>query len=259
MDTPDNVLHRLRVKLYANNLPRAGGPYIPRPDREAPLTLDDLCVKLIQRGGYTGSPEDLRAHARQLFAELVYDLADGFAVDTGFFTLAFQVGGTFEGPDAPPDPRRNPVSCAFRPKTRLRRIMEAIQVTVEGLAQTDARIDRVTDFATGAVNELLTPGGTVILTGSRLRVQGAHPDCGLYFLPQPSPQSAPGGLPAPRVKASSLIENRPATLIAAIPPLPDAPVKLEVVTQYTRSSTLLKIPQTITFPQVFTVSPPETV
>jgi hypothetical protein len=80
----NEVLHRIRVKLYPNYLPNAEGAYIARTDSEASLSIEDVCASLKNRGGFTGNYDDLTDRIKQYFDEMAYQLCDGFAVNTGY-------------------------------------------------------------------------------------------------------------------------------------------------------------------------------
>jgi hypothetical protein len=58
------VMHRIRAKLYPNYLHGVEGKYIARVQAEAPLTIEDVAAAAKNRGGYTGSYEDLVEHIR---------------------------------------------------------------------------------------------------------------------------------------------------------------------------------------------------
>jgi hypothetical protein len=75
------VLHRIRVKLYPIYLPQVEGAYIARTDNEASLTIEQVCAALKNRGGFTGSYDDLVEHVKQFLDEVVYQICDGFAVN----------------------------------------------------------------------------------------------------------------------------------------------------------------------------------
>ena len=52
-------LHRIRVKLYPNYLPKVEGKYLARTNNEASLSIEDVCAALKNRGGFTGKYETL--------------------------------------------------------------------------------------------------------------------------------------------------------------------------------------------------------
>jgi hypothetical protein len=83
----NEVLHRIREKLYPNYLPTLEGAYIARTDNEAFLSIEEVCAALKNRGGFTGSYDDLVEHVRQFFDEAAYQLCDGFTVNAGYFSV----------------------------------------------------------------------------------------------------------------------------------------------------------------------------
>ncbi|MDR2793080.1 MAG: hypothetical protein LBB61_05370, partial [Treponema sp.] len=55
----NEVLHRIRVKLYPNYLLNVEGAYLARTINEASLSVEDVCAALKNRGGFTGNYDDL--------------------------------------------------------------------------------------------------------------------------------------------------------------------------------------------------------
>jgi hypothetical protein len=88
--TVAEVLRRIRVKLYPHYLPHVKGAYIDRTDNEALLNVGEVCAALKNRSGFTGNDNNLMEH------EMAYQLCDGFAVDTGCFSVHPNIGGTFD-------------------------------------------------------------------------------------------------------------------------------------------------------------------
>jgi hypothetical protein len=65
----NEVLHRIRAKLYPNYLHGIDGAYIARTDDEASLSIEEVCAALKNRGGFTGNYQDLVEYVRQFFDE----------------------------------------------------------------------------------------------------------------------------------------------------------------------------------------------
>jgi hypothetical protein len=65
----NEVLHRVRAKLYPTYLPGADGEYIARTDDEASLDIEAVCAALKNRGGFTGNYDDLVSHVKQYYIE----------------------------------------------------------------------------------------------------------------------------------------------------------------------------------------------
>jgi hypothetical protein len=234
----NEVLHRVRVKLYPNYLPKVEGAYLARTDSEAALTVEEVCAALKNRGGFTGSYDDLVEHVRQFFDETAYQLCDGFAVNTGYFSVHPNVGGTFDKVTEGHDTDKHPVGFRFRTRAPLRALAERIVVEVEGLAGDDAYIDEFIDVSTGAVNETVTPGSQFSIAGHKIKVAGTEPGVGVFFVSVLVPYA--------RMRVTApLAENAAGRVIGIVPVLIPGEWNLEIVTQYTNGSNLLKEPRAI--------------
>ena len=141
INSVSEMLHRIRVKLYPNYLPHMEGGYIARTDNEASLSIEEICAALKNRGGFTGNYDDLVEHVKQFFDEAAYQLCDGFAVNTGYFSVHPNVGGTFDKVTQGHDTQKHPVTFRFRTLRPLRSLAEHITVEIEGLADVNGYID----------------------------------------------------------------------------------------------------------------------
>jgi hypothetical protein len=152
------------------------GAYLARTINEAGLSVEDVCAALKNRGGFTGNYDDLVEHVKQYFGGAAYQLCDGFAVDTGYFSIHPNVGDTFDKITEGHDAKKHPVTFRFRTRAPLRALAEHIVVDVEGLADVTGYIDEFTDITTGEVNDALTPGGDV--RHGRTQDKGSRRRCG---------------------------------------------------------------------------------
>ncbi|MDR1220842.1 MAG: DUF4469 domain-containing protein [Treponema sp.] len=246
------VLHRIRVKLYPNYLANVEGAYIARTDSEASLSIEEVCAALKIRGGFTGNYDDLVDHVKQFFDEAAYQLCDGFAVNTRYFSIYPNVGGTFD--DAVQgcgarDVRKHPVTFRFRARAPLRALASHIAVEIEGMADVSGYIGKLLDISAESVNDALTPGGIFIITGHKIKITGKNPDIGVYFV---SAQDA-----GARVKASGrLAENTASKVVGIVPALDAGAWKVAIKTQFSGyGSKGLKEPRVIE--SEFTVTVPE--
>jgi hypothetical protein len=233
------TLHRIRVKLYPNYLPKYEGTFIARTNSEASLSIEQVCAALKNRGGFTGKYEDLIEHIKQFFDEAAYQLCDGFAVNTGYFSIHPNVGGIFESAGQPADEKKHPVSFRFRTRSRLRKLAGHIAVEVEGLADGSGYIDEFIDISEETSNSIFVPGNQFVIHGHKIKIAGDDPSCGLYFVPVENPSKA--------VKVQPLAENSSSKLIGIAPATGFMLNKIEVRTQFTGSgSTTLKNIRVIT-------------
>jgi len=234
-------LHVIRVRLYPNYLKSSGveGDYVARTNSEASLSIDQVCAALKNRGGFTGNYEVLQENIRQFLDEAAYQLCDGFAVNLKYFNIYPNVGGTFNSPNEAPDEKKHPVSFRFRAQPALRRLIPHITVQVDGLAETSGWIDEFEDVEAGTINTVYVPGDQFVLRGSRIKITGDDPACGLYFVPTDSSAAA--------VKITTFAVNTPSTIVGIVPKTNYLNIKLEIRTQYAGSSAKpLKTPRVIT-------------
>ena len=106
---------------------------------------------------------------------------------------------------------------------------------------------QVTDVRSGSVNDLLTPGRNARITGGKLKVAGDSADNGVYFVNEATAERV-------KVDAADIVENRNAHLLVVVPALAAGTYRLEVSTQYTSSTDLLKTPRTAVFDRSLTVA-----
>jgi hypothetical protein len=218
----NEILHHIRVKLA----------YIARTDNEASLSIEDVCAALKNRGGFTGNYNDLVKYVKQFFDEAAYQFCDGFAVNTGYFSVHPNVDGTFDKITEGHDTKKHPVTFRFRTCAPLRRLAEHMVVEVEGLADVTGYINEVTDITAESVNDTLTSGGM-------FSIAGEDPDTDVYFVPADGAEAA--------VKVTGhLGENTASKVLWVIPALGAGKWKAEIRTQYNgSSSSTLKSPRTI--------------
>ena len=233
------VLHRLRVKLYPNYLPNAEGAYIARTDSEASLTIEQVSAALKNRGGYGGDYEDLVEAVKQFFDEAAYQLCDGYAVNTGYFSIHPNVGGTFNSTSDTRELKKHPITFRFRTLSKLRRLIEHIAVDIEGLADTGGYIDEFIDAEEESINSHYLPGNQFIIHGHKIKAIGDDPSVGVYFVPVNDPSKT--------MKATRIAENTSTKIIGVAPGTGSSPVRIEVRTQFEGStSKFLKNVRTIT-------------
>ncbi|MDR0637656.1 MAG: DUF4469 domain-containing protein [Spirochaetaceae bacterium] len=188
IDDVTQVLHRIRVKLYPSNLPERKGELIARTVNEKTLTFEEVCVAAKERGGYTGSLDDLKEHIAIFLREAARQLCDGFGVNFGgLFTVYPNVGGVFENERDPVDKSKHKVTFRFRVLNGLRKLAELIEVISEGLAETAGYITEIIDVTTGQVNDIVTKGGIFTLRGDKIKIVGAGNKVGVFFYSLGSP------------------------------------------------------------------------
>ena len=235
-----DVLHRIRVKLYTNHL-KVGKRYIARTANEKSLNIDEVCASLKNRGGFSGDYENLLDHVRRYQDEAAFLLCNGFAINSGFYTVYLNVGGTLNSPREDIRKGEHPVTARIRSSIALKELLKDVEISVDSVADSNGYIHQLYDVYTDTFNDALTGGHNFIITGDKIKVVGDHEDCGVYFESVDDPDK--------RIKVQErFTENFPSKVIGTVPIL-KAPqtYRVVIVTQYTNSSkALLKEPREIT-------------
>jgi hypothetical protein len=225
------------VKLYENYLPaaKAKGKYFAKTANERTLKIEDIAALIVERRGSRWKIAELVEAIHLFCREIGIQLCDGYAVNLGdLFLLYPHVKGMFANIREGVSEEHHPLTFHFRILRALYEAAEHIKVNVLGLATSGAFIDTFTDVKTGLVNQKATIGGQFITEGCKIKIAGSSPKIGLFF-------TTPGS-PAVAVKAAEpFAVNEPHQIIGVIPELlPGKQWTLEVRTQYSSSSTLLK-------------------
>jgi hypothetical protein len=204
-----------------------------------------VCAAAKNRGGFTGQYEDLVEHAHVFINEIIYQLLDGFSVQLGAFcSLHTRISGTYHG--ANDHIGSENLHVAFRTLRHLKELLLKVKIENEGLAGDGAYSDEIQDVHSEALNSVLTPGNMVHILGHKIKVEGGDPACGVWFINQAD---------SSRTKITEhLAVNRSTELVGGIPPLTAGNYKLEVVTQFSSGSFVLKEPRSVTLPVVLTVA-----
>ena len=238
--------HTIKAYLYDNLLTPDPNDFTARVSSERSLSVADICHSAATRGGADVSDAAM-SHAVELFLkEMAYRLCDGFAVNTGYFTAMPVVRGVFLNPNETFDPQRHTLQFQFTQGELMRREIENVEVEIMGVAETGLYIGQVEDMKSRTVNEVLTPGFNLRVTGTKLRVVGDKPGVGIFFR-----ETATNT--ATKVDEGDIVVNNPSELMIIIPALPAGTYQLEVTTQYSTGNKLLKEVRSAVFDRPLTV------
>ncbi len=240
------ILHKIKAYLYDNVLTKDNpNDYIARTVSERPLTVQQICEAAVNRGGADVSASAM-AHATELFLkEMAYQLCDGYSVNTGYFTASTTIRGVFDSPSETFNKDKHSIIFQFNQGEKLRAEIPSIEVNILGVADASTVILQVKDVKSGSVNDLLTPGRNLRISGSKLKIAGDDPAVGIFFTDTVSQVST-------QVEVSDIVTNNPSELMVVIPALSAGTYQLKVVTQFS-GSMMLKEPRTALLDKVLTV------
>ncbi|MDR0637300.1 MAG: DUF4469 domain-containing protein [Spirochaetaceae bacterium] len=230
--------HNTDVFTYESHLKGSEGLFIARTKNDKTLTLKDVCVSAKERGGFTGSLEDLIEHSDIIMREVVSRVRDGYGVNmAGIIELHLNVGGTLKDPYDKPDPVENKLSLRVRRLHGAARLVQGIHVVNWGLAPASARIDELIDSATGAVNDVVTRGKPATITGKNIRIEGtSKPDdeIGVGFY-TPGPPETTVWMMEP------LVVNEKSRIVIVVPhSIPGEAWYVKIRTRYSGGGAFLK-------------------
>lgn len=238
--------HTIKAYLYDNLLTPDPNDFTARVSSERSLSVADICHSAATRGGADVSDAAM-SHAVELFLkEMAYRLCDGFAVNTGYFTAMPVVRGVFLNPNETFDPQRHTLQFQFTQGELMRREIEDVEVKIMGVAETGLYIGQVEDMKSRTVNEVLTPGFNLRVSGTKLRVVGDKPGVGIFFRETVTNT-------ATKVDEGDIVVNNPSELMIIIPALPAGTYQLEITTQFSTNKQWLKEPRTSVFEKPLTV------
>lgn len=246
LEIHQGILHTLKALLYTNYFQHVAGKFIARAKTETPLSIENICASATTRGGARVNYDTMVEAVKLYYAESMYQLADGFSIDNGYYSIHPAIRGTFESAESPIDPERNKVDFTFQKRKGMRELLKYITVKIQGKAPLDAFIGDVQDVATQSMDDALTPGGVLIVSGSKIKIEGPEEENGFYFINV--------GTGARTKVRSFFVENRPARVILQTPALEAGEYRIQLITQFAGSSVFLKSPRTIDYPTPLTVS-----
>ena len=239
------VKHSVKAYLHDNPLTDNPNDMLARVSCENTLGVEEICKVAVSRGGAATSPEIMQHHVNLFFKEMAYQLCDGYAINTGYFTAAALIKGIFNTPKENFNPDKHSLLFQFNQGDNLRKSLSNIKVEIMGVAETGCEILQVNDVKTGSVNDLITPNRNLRIKGSKIKLAGQGDNVGVFFIHQGSGETT-------RVDPSDIVTNNPSEVIIIVPELASGVYIIEIRTQYA-GSTLLKTPRVGTFDKLLTV------
>jgi hypothetical protein len=173
-------------------------------------------------------------------------IKEGGTINTGLLNATFSVRGVFT---AATDVNTPTVRLNLHPGALLREAIKDMSTRRVDNVETGGRIASVFDVKTGTLNQSITRGRNIRINGVKIKIAGPAPapgildPNGIWFI---NPSNGR------RFKAdpTDVSINNPTELMVVVPeslPSGFGPFNIEVVTQFSNSTTHLKHPRTITF------------
>jgi hypothetical protein len=248
IDTNKSPEHVTDVVAHESHLKGSEGLFILQTKNNQILPVGDVCASAKENGRFSGNVEEMIEHVVIFFREVVHLLRDGYGVNlAGLIELFLNIGGTIKTPNAPLDPKENPVTLRTRLLHGAAMLVQGIIVRNWGLAPATARIDQITDSKTKTINDVITPNSPFTLEGALIKITGTSTTSdriGVSFVSTGAPSTEVG-------VTENLVLNDPTKVIGVTPNLPSGKTwKIKIRTKYSGSGKELKETREImsTFP-----------
>ncbi len=184
--------------------------------------MESVTEKMLQKGS-TITKTDTLAVLNSFFETVSEIVRQGENVHLGLFNTRLSLSGVFNGATDTYDPKRHSIRVNVNAGKLLKEAVKDIRPEKVAATDTLPHIVEVSDSISGSVNDKITSGGVITLVGSRIKIAGENTENGLYLIDEKGK----------KYKVSTLVENKPARLIAILPALAVGTYTLQVTTQYT--------------------------
>jgi hypothetical protein len=233
----------LQYSLSENLLTPAPDDYIAQPVNVRSYTKDEIIKRICDR--YTGlTPAQLNSAFDEITDEMRIITEDGSAVNTPLITTIWSIPGVVEGAAEYIDPKKNPPKLNAVPGSTLREAAKQVKLEKVIVAEPAPHIIEVKDIASETVNELITPGGVIQLRGGRLKLLPGIENNGIFVVNEQGNE----------VKITSIVENKPARLIAVLPAdIPQGDYFIEVRTSCSATGKPMKSLKQCRYNKILTV------
>ncbi len=199
----------VRYALIPNKLTGKPGEYRAVVRGQRSYTREELVDMMVARGS-TVSKSDTLAVLAEYDAVRLDVLSQGDAINTPMVYMGPSIGGLFNGPADRFHPSRHETRMNAQPGPLARSIAGDIPVQKVSPGRRYPVLRTFRDVSTDTVNQKLTPGGTGILSGRRLKTDPEDPEQGVFLITASS-----GG--EKEVQVANIFRNTPAELIFMIP------------------------------------------
>lgn len=201
---------------------------------------DDL-IKMAVKRRTDISPTTMKASLELLKNMAIERLLNGDHVKFGLGFFYLDVKGLFLGDNASWDSTKHRLVVKVLPTGEVKVSVKEANVKVRGMATVGTVINTVTDVTTQEVNTVLTRGGGVNLTGSKMRIAGDKDEIGIYLVNNETQDEV-------LIQMTSVLTNDPSKISFILPHnIEEGEFKIKITTQYSSGNTLLKEPRSYTF------------
>lgn len=234
----------LKYSLTENQLTPRPDDFMAQTVQVRYYTIEEIADLMLNRGTLL-TKADILAVLEVYHTELADIVAKGDGANTPIVHIAPAIGGVFESINDGFDSLRHKIRLNINAGVLLREAQKKIRVEKVAATEHTPVITQVLDVKSGTINDLLTPGRNLKISGNKVKIAGDSARNGIFFVDVNTGTRV-------KVDESDIVTNNPSELIVIVPELAAGNYKVEVTTQYSGSSTL-KEPRTYIFNKILIV------
>jgi hypothetical protein len=211
----------LNYSLHENLLTERTDDYSAQTHASAVYTREQFIELMLQRGTLV-TKTDIVAVLNNIEETAKYIIENGGQLNLPLFNTSFSISGVFESILDSFDPNRHKLHVNIHNGTLLRDAEKTIKPTKVNAPVPQPQILEVKDSVSGQVDTVLTSGGAVEINGINIKIAGDSQEVGLFFVNGSGVET----------KAITIIQNKPAGIIALIPTLEAGKYHIKIATQF---------------------------
>ncbi|MBG8554377.1 DNA-binding domain-containing protein [Hymenobacter guriensis] len=196
----------IRYSLIENKLTAAPDDYRGQVQHNGSVTIEDILQKIARPGSTVTTAEGL-AFWEELSQAVAAEIQAGNRVVSDLFVVSLGLTGTFDSAQDQFDAARHQLRVRVSPGIRLRRAEQGLTVEQVRADAVQPVLDQAEDFTSNTTNDKLSKGGTVRLTGSRLKFDAADTKQGIFLV-------AANGT---ETRMTRVLTNKPSELLFLVP------------------------------------------
>jgi hypothetical protein len=232
----------LEYSLHENVLTERKDDYAAQTHSKTVYTREQFIDLMLQRGTLV-TKTDIVAVLNDVEETVSYIVKNGGMVNLPLMNIGFSISGVFDGAMDTFDPHRHKLHVNVSKGTLLRDAEKEVKLTKVNAPSPQPQILEVRDSVSGKVDEILTSGGAVEISGIHIKLTGNNDTVGLWFVAEDGTET----------QAATIVTNKPAQIIALIPPLNiGGNYQVKIATQYSGAKDL-KEPKVTVYNKTFTV------
>ena len=233
----------LKYSLSENLLTTQPDDYNARPQDVKSHDLESMISQMLEKGS-TVTRADILAVLNNFFEVAGTITANGETINTDLFKTNLSITGAFDGAGDTFDKNRHTIKVNTNGGKVLKDAVNKIHVEKTTTPEAIPHILEVKDSVSGSINDQITSGGVLEITGSLLKIEGDNPQNGVYLVASDGTQN----------KVATLADNKPARLFVILPKLTAGKYTLQITTQYNGGGSGLKQPRTGIFNKPLTAA-----